>query len=470
MLLIKLREPDFNWQLVQQACSDVIFICIMIYASGGLESGLGILLMISLAGAGLISKDRLAIFFAALATIGILLQELYAFLYIELYTAEFTHAALLSMGYFAVAWLARQLASRAISSEKLAQKRGMDLANMTQVNQLIIRDMQEGILVIDEDGNIRQCNTYAGKLIGLKFQPDYFKPSKLAQYAPDLASRLSNWRCNANVSFDHLRLPKNDALVRTRFVSTENNLKAGVVIYLEDISRVQEQVQQLKLAALGRLTANIAHEIRNPLSSISHAAELMEEESSTNVTSSSRLLRIIKDNAQRLNKIVQDILQLNRRDKAKKELFDIKEFIQTFISDFYLTEKIESDTIQLDCTINDQINFDRNHLHQILWNLCRNALRHCRQQKDSIAIKSARCEETNNMLIDIYDDGPGVPTQQHKQLFEPFFTTAAGGTGLGLYIARELCEANHASLVYIANSGGGHFRIICRNSNQHVQK
>ena len=472
MLLIKLRKPNFNWQLTQQVCADVVFICIMISVSGGLASGLGILLMISLAGAGLISKGRMALFFAAIATVGILFQEVYTFLYFESHSAQFTHAALLSIGYFAVSWLAHRLASLAIASEKLAHERGIDLTNIAQVNQLIIQELQEGTLVVDKKGNLHQCNSYAEKLLGLDKRPDYFKPLKLSEYAPELASKLFNWRNQADTSSDYLRLSTNNTMVRTRFVPIEKNPHATAIIYLEDTSRIQSQIQQMKLAALGRLTANIAHEIHNPLSSICHATELLEEDERISETASnSRLLGIIHDNAYRLNKIVQDILQLNRRDTVKAESIDVRRFVHTFIQDFCLTEKIEVTVFQLDFTHDDPallINFDRNHLHQILWNLCRNARRHCLQQTGSIVVKLTRCNETNSILFDIKDDGSGVPKHQIKQLFEPFFTTATNGTGLGLYIARELCEANHASIKYIDNTGGGHFRISCKDADQHV--
>jgi two-component system sensor histidine kinase PilS (NtrC family) len=229
------------------------------------------------------------------------------------------------------------------------------------------------------------------------------------------------------------------------------------------MGRIQAQLQQLKLAALGRLTANIAHEIRNPLSAINHAAELLEEEQLENNTNP-RLVRIICDNTQRLNKIVQDVLQLNRRNIANPDIVDVREFVQKFLEDFCQTEKINKDMFMLNSPGNHLIRFDRDHLHQILWNLCRNAARHCRQQTGSVRIELSAEVNENNVYLDIIDDGPGVGLQQVKKIFEPFFTTATGGTGLGLYIARELCETNHASLGYIDNSGCGHFRIICKSS------
>jgi len=464
LVLIYQRKPGFNWQLTQQICTDVILICIMIYASGGLKSGLGILLMISLAGAGLISEGRQTLFYAALASIGILLQEFYTLLYIGTDSAQFTHAALLSLGYFAVAWLAQRLATRAIISETLARERSIDLANMAQINQLIIHDLEEGILVVDKEDNIRQCNAYAKKLINIQSQPDYFHPVKLTSYSPDLATLLTNWRSRSNTPVESYDISIRNTLLRIRLIPILSSRNADTIVYLEDLSRIQAQVQQLKLAALGRLTANIAHEIRNPLSSISHAAELLHEEQFNDATSN-RLLCIIDDNPRRLNKIVQDVLQLNRRDTARTESLAIDTFLSTFVSDFCLTEKIDGDVFALNFSDTGLINFDPNHLNQILWNLCSNAWRYCSKGKKSINIKFSHANNENGFHLDIRDDGPGVLEHQQKQLFEPFFTTAQNGTGLGLYIARELCEANNASLEYIDQANGAQFRVIFRNQN-----
>ncbi len=466
ILMIKQRKPDFDTQLTLQVLADIVFICIMIYASGGIRSGLGVLLMVSLAGAGLISRGHLALFFAAIAAIAVLLQETYAHIVIAGYSPQYTHAGLLSMGNFAVAWLAHRLATYALTSEKLALERGTDLANLAQVNQLVIQDLQEGILVVDQNGDIKQRNAYAEKLIGLQPHSGKTKQAKLADYVPVLATRLATWRGDTSTTFELLRLPNSNNIVRTRFVPIKTNSRAGVVIFLEDMGRIQAQVQQLKLAALGRLSANIAHEIRNPLSSINHAAELLEEEQQSNATNS-RLIRIICDNTERLNKIVQDVLQLNRRDTAQTETIDTNHFIHTFIDDFCHTEKLDPEIFRLELSGSYFVNFDHAHLNQILWNLCRNAWRHSRQQKDSICIRVTEDKNESNICLDVLDDGPGVPSQQLKQLFEPFFTTATSGTGLGLYIAREMCETNHASLEYIENSTGGHFRIICQKNSIH---
>lgn len=464
--LAKLRRPNFNWQLAFLIGTDILFICIMIFTSGGIKSGLGVLLMVSLAGAGLISRGNLALFFASIASIGLLLQETYSVLNIANHQAQYMQIGILCMGYFAVSWMAHRLATYAIANEQLAAQRGIDLEKMSKINQLVIQDLQDGVLVVDSNGEIIQRNLFAEHLFGLSSPSTTAAFPKLIDHIPALATRLAAWYSNKKTEFDLLRLPPNNVLVRTRFVPIKENNPAGAVIFLEDMSHIQAQVQQLKLAALGRLTANIAHEIRNPLSAISHAAELLEEEQNAN-SARPRLINIIRDNTQRLNKIVQDVLQLNRRDITKSENISIENFLHSFIADFCLTEKIDRDTFVLEINGKSIIVFDRGHLNQILWNLCRNAWRYCRRKKGSIQLRLANWTNEKSIMLDIIDDGSGVSPNQLKQLFEPFYTTASSGTGLGLYIARELCEANHASLDCIESSAGGHFRIICKKSITH---
>jgi len=461
MLLVLIRLPRFNWQIAIQICSDVMFITILVHFSGGiLQSGLGLLLLASLAAAGLISRGKLLLFYASIASIGILLEESYTLLYVDGYHAQYLQAGLLSMGYFAVAWLAHALAKHTAASEQLALQRGIDLANMAEINQLVIQDMQDGVLVVNANGEIQQHNLHAEKLICLS--PEFLVKGMLADQAPFLAERLETWRRDSNTNFDLLRIPVSNTLVHTRFVSVKGGSKASVVIFLEDMSHVQVQAQQLKLAALGRLTVNIAHEIRNPLSSISHASELLEEDSGI-ISTHFQLLRIIRDNTKRLNKIVQNILQLNQRDQATSELIQGDNFLRSFIEEFCYTEKIDIDVFSVAISGQHVVRFDGGHLNQVLWNLCNNAWRHCRKQHGSIQLILAS-ESDDRIYLDVIDDGPGIDPGALNKLFEPFFTTVASGTGLGLYIAREMCEANSASLSYLEKPAGSHFRVICRGN------
>jgi two-component system sensor histidine kinase PilS (NtrC family) len=219
----------------------------------------------------------------------------------------------------------------------------------------------------------------------------------------------------------------------------------------------------MKLVALGRLTASIAHEIRNPLSSIGHAAELLDEGPNVG-DGEKRLLDIIRGNVFRLDRIVQEVLYLNRRDRAQPEAIDPLTYLPHFARDFSGSEKVADGAIDVQVRTAQRLWFDRQHLDQVMWNIVRNAWRHGGKEVGSIRIVASPAPAPGRLVLDVYDDGPGVAREVQAHLFEPFFTTEAQGTGLGLYIARELCEGNGARLEYVEGSGGGHFRITLKGT------
>jgi len=456
------RKPYFTVQLTVQICADILFIVLLMHASGGVGSGLGLLLLASLAAVGLISRGRLTLFFAALATIAVLAEHTYQVVFQYGSTSQFAQAGLLCIGFFATGWLAHSLAKRAVAIEAIAAQREVDLANMAQVNQLVIQDMQDGVLVVDEHGAIRQINGRAEAILGpLRGR---LREVLLTDYAPTLAARLEKWRRDPKADFEPLRTVLTHKPTAARFVPVGISRNVGVVIFLEDLSRIQQQAQQLKLASLGRLTANIAHEIRNPLSAINHATELLLEETGLRGKSHARMLQIIHDNTQRLDRMVQDVLKLNRRDQATREHFRLDEYLRTFVSEFSEIEKIPGDIILIDMKADPTVAFDRSHLNQVMWNLCRNALRYCRKQPGSILLRVRPGPRQGTIGLSVIDDGTGVAEALHGHLFEPFFTTASSGTGLGLYIAREICEANGATLEYVDRPVGAEFTLICRGA------
>lgn len=455
----RVRRPELDWQLTIQVTADVLFIVSLMHASGGISSGLGLMLLAVLAGAGLISRGRLTMFYAALASVGILLQHTFQVLAGDTSVARFIQTGFLSVGYFATAWVAHVLSRYTLQSERLAAQREIDLANMAQVNQLVIQDMDAGVVVIDADGNIRSRNAKADALLGSS-RSDHVE-TLLRERAPALAGRIARWRENAQPYVEPTTTLIGGKPVSVRFVPVGRGGAVGAVLFLEDMTRVQAQARQMKLASLGRLTANIAHEIRNPLSAISHATELLQEEAALNETAA-RLLRIIHENTQRLDRMVQDVLRLNRRDSAHKEEFRLAEFLRTFAEQFCGIERVDPQVIRFEFAAEVSVRFDRSHLNQVMWNLCRNALRHCRGVPGSIRIKVDHSPWADRVRLSVIDDGPGVAPEYRAHLFEPFFTTVASGTGLGLYIAREVCEANGAALEYMESSLGGHFYIESR--------
>ena len=447
----------FNLQLTVQVFVDVVVLTLLINCEGGLRSGLGAMLLVSLAGAGLVGQGRLVLLYAAMATIAVLLEQTYRSVSIEAEVVDFFQAGLFCAGFFGVAISARLLARRVVANEELARQRGIELNNQTLVSQRIIEEMQDGVLVLARNGAIRQHNPRASQLLGLG------DPSErnLVNYSTELARGFSSWCEHVTDAPMMIRAPASGMQLRVRFVTTDSS-DQDVLVFLEDMGRLQDQARQLKLAALGRLTANIAHEIRNPLSAINHAGELLREESRDLM--SDRLLRIVLENVQRVERIVSDVLELGRRDRAHRELIDLRQALPTMVDEYTSKEGVAIETVQITFSGKACLFFDRSHFHQVMSNLIGNALRHSQKLAGSIQLSVVDGASEGWVQVHIIDDGSGVDERFHEQVFEPFFTTHSRGTGLGLYIARELCEANGARLALVACERGANFCISGRFS------
>lgn len=455
-ILILLSSPLENtprFFLPLQVIADIVFIILFMFAAGGISSGLGLLLIIIIVTASLVSNGRLALFYAAVATIGLLLEQSYQIFLGDLAVTSYTQSVMLSLSCFATAWLAYTLAERMLRSEELASARGLDLENLAQVNALITQEMQDGVIVIDKDLNIRHRNLQAESLLLLA--PDNTETFSLINNAPDIATVFSKWVKGAELS-QNLIVSIARRELKLRFMPISNSRSSGAVIFIQDWSQIQSTAQQAKLAALGRLTASIAHEIRNPLSAISHANQLLQEEEQLSPPTQ-RMLEIITNNISRIDQIIKDVLELNRRDRTQKENIDLQQFLADFYAQFCAVEKIPTTHFQFKpCLTENYTSFDHRHLTQILWNLCKNGWEHSQKQMGSLSLNCVTTDGTdiNGINIEISDDGNGVTEQDRARLFEPFFTTKTTGNGLGLYISRELAAANGANLQYQALSLG----------------
>lgn len=459
LITIKARTSSFRLQLHAQLLTDIVCVILLTYASGGIRSGLGTLLIVALAGGGMLLSVRLAVLYAAISTLAVLGEESYAWIGGSIRDASFTHAGLLGATFFLTALLAHALAQRARESEALAAQRGVDLANMQQLTEYVIQRMQTGVIVIDPNQRIRLINESAWHLLGFPVNPTRHT---LATLSPELAQHLAHWQTHPNDEPQIVRPNTSGPELLPRFAKLGQSSLSGTLIFLEDTAALAQQAQQMKLASLGRLTASIAHEIRNPLGAISHAGQLLAESPQLSA-SDVRLTEIIRDHSRRMNAIVENVLQLSRRQRARPQELALQPWLEEFISDFCMTQNIDSKHITLALNpASTVVRMDPQQLHQILWNLCHNGVRYsvARLGIPRLELRGGVGTDSPNPHLDVIDYGSGVAPEAVDHLFEPFFTTEVTGTGLGLYISRELCESNQARLSYMMMPGGGScFRI-----------
>jgi two-component system, NtrC family, sensor histidine kinase PilS len=448
--ILKKWRQAFSMQLSLQVAVDILLLTLLLYASGGVGSGLAMMMLVVLVGAGLVGQGRMVLFYAALATVSLLLEQSYRVLQLHGEVGDLFRTGMTSIGFFGSAIAARLLARRVVANEELARKRGIELADQMRINERVIRDMQDGVLVVDAAGRVRQCNPRASLLLGLANA----SPETVAACSPVLAREYLVRRNRGSESAMLIQVPRTGQVLRVRFLPPGEG--GNTLVFLEDTQRLQQEAQQMKLAALGRLTANMAHEIRNPLAAISHAAELLADEPAGG---EKRLVRIIGDNTQRLNRLVAEVMELGRRDRATPESIDLREFLRSILDELSLHEMGSPSRIRLDIPEGAQVCFDRGHLHRVISNLLGNALRYASLTEGAVRISAE--PEGDRLLLQVGDDGPGIEESVRNQVFEPFFTTRTAGTGLGLYIARELCEANGARLSLLENTPGALFCISC---------
>lgn len=456
MLITPQTRAQLNTLLMWQVGLDVVVLTAIMFISGSQRGSVPYLLMTTLAGAALVGEGRMVLGFAAMATISVLVEQIARIALLGPHADDLTRTGITCLGYFAVAMLARLLASRALENETLARQRGAALQRQLRINSHIIEDMQDGVVVVDADGAVRQINPRAVALLGLEL----VEGEHLEMRVPELVAGLE---ASLELSSPVLHIERSGKTLRLRRVLAGEG--GDQVLYLEDLDRIEAQARQIKLAALGRLTANIAHEIRNPLASVTQAAELLQDEKRTQMQH--RLSRIVLDNSARIERIVRDVLEVGRRDRATLEVLDVTAFLRNFLDEFAMHTPATSHCVALEIEGQPKISFDRVHLAQILGNLLGNALRYCRQQSGSVRIKVAP-QGNERLLVSVRDDGPGIAPSERARIFEPFHTTDPKGTGLGLYVAQELADANGAQLELapIDTDGrvehGAEFHLIAR--------
>jgi two-component system sensor histidine kinase PilS (NtrC family) len=429
---------------------DVVGITLMSHASGGVISGLPVLLIITVAASAvLISNRTLATLIAAVSALALLGDTAYLILQQQLSLPALFPAGLLGALLFIVSIMVQAVAQRLGRAEELARNRASDLYDLQRLNEQIVQHMDTGILLVDGKSIVRVMNKAASTLLVPERPVIMEQGRELAEYCPELARQFQHWKDTGLHKAKPFRVSEDSVPVIAHFRELQPSSQRDSLVFVEDYSPVTQYAQSLKLTSLGRLTASIAHEIRNPLGAISHAAQLLQE--STELTpGDKRMAEIIQSHSDRVNQIVESVMQISRREPPKPEYIDLQVWLTDFVKR-YLQGLNEPADITVDCQYSDlMVEFDPENLQRVLTNLLDNALRHSGM---ATGHRTARVEVEmdfigHQTLLNIIDTGPGVPQADQGKLFEPFFTTVAEGSGMGLYLCKELCEINNAGLSY----------------------
>jgi two-component system sensor histidine kinase PilS (NtrC family) len=396
-------------------------------------------------------------FVCAIAVLAILIDAGLRALAAETGDSLLFQSGIFGAALFAVSALLRALSARLASQEQLARSRGRDLQNQLAINRLVIAQMGEGVIVVDRTGRVRANNRASRRMLGLE-PAAQLTGERLADIpaASELAVAFATWSEGGRSEglWSNTIVPTGEngmavapeSRLRARFARPAAQSIDEFVIFIEDVRDVEDRAQQLKLAAMGRLTASIAHEIRNPLAAISNAGQLLNEDARDPVLK--RLATIVRENTQRLNRLVEDVLRVARREPPLGDEIDLAQFARDFLTEFERDRGLAQATITAQLAADQRVKFEQSHLRQVLYNLVDNALRYASGAPGSVCMIVEPAPEGDRPQLWVLDDGPGVPFEARTALFEPFFTTRNQGTGLGLYLAREFCVTNRAELTY----------------------
>jgi two-component system sensor histidine kinase PilS (NtrC family) len=466
LLLIARRLEWSSLRIVAlvNASVDALAIAFILYAAGGVASGLGILLVLPVFALALLADRRDAVLIAAVAAIAVLTQQVFSGVTDATPVTDYVTAGLIGAVLFATSLATWPVAVRLRESDALVRRRELDLANLAQLSQYIVQHLRESIIVIDAQDRIRLINESAADILGDK---NAFPDALVGEASPRLMFLLESWRKTAagdgpeSSAEQTFVAADGSRMIRPHFAALGSPSPGPVLIFLEDTSLLAERVQQSKLAALGRLSASIAHEIRNPVGAMSHAGQLLAE--SPSLTSDDRrLTEIIRGNAARVSGIIDNVQRLSRREPARLERLTISAWTEEFQAEFCETMQLPPPRLTVGGSSDIEVHADPDQLRQILWNLCDNALKHAVQADPAgaVEIRYGRMPTNARPFLEVADRGEGVKPEIAERIFEPFFTSGRG-TGLGLFLARELAQANGATLLYEPRAGGGSiFRLV----------
>lgn len=373
-------------------------------------------------------------------------------------SALFSQAALTGAGCFAISFIARQMASRLASIELKAKRSHLAAAVQRQVNELIIETLGDGVLVVDAEYLVRSANPAAQKHLslpsGTKNQPLILANARGWQGLRDLidATFKTQTAQHLEISIQHEGQGKRMVMAHTQLTERLNPDAQGMcVIFLQDQRELQARLRIEKFASMGRMSAAVAHEIRNPLAAIVQANALLAEDLSH--PAQQQLSRLVQQNAQRLEKTVHDILHIVQSPTAdhaaQAQPLDLTLTLPRICRDWQSHGGDKPDIAVRIPATQAWVWFDPEHLRRIMINLLDNAQRYISTQPDAIQISLDKSWAASaSICLRVWSDGAPLDPSVEQHLFEPFFSSESRSSGLGLYICRELCDSHGAEINY----------------------
>lgn len=440
---------------------DIAIIHTFSYLNGGFQSAVLILLTAPIAMAQFFFKGKTAFFFPSLAAITVLGEVFFfALLQTPLYEKYYSPAAILSITFFIEAGVLRFLISKTNKAEKQAKIESTRSKQLETINGLIVEKMQTGVIIFDQHLNILQVNKSAIELTACLLE------NKTSLNTTALAKPANNWLNNQQTAPKTLEIQGLQHELSISFSAIDNcDDNPQFIAFLTNQSEIKRQAQLYKLSSLGRLSASIAHEIRNPLTAIQQASQLLEQNDTPAATEDQKLLSMIIKHCKRIDGIISNVSQIAKRDSGTPEQLDLNMVISDVLTD--LTVQFPKLSIHQELPTPCLIQFDKGHLYQVLHNLLQNALTYSLQyQHKATADITVHVQDNGLCQLYIQDDGPGVHKDFQHEIFEPFFSKRKGGSGLGLYLAREFCELNMANLEYTTLNNRHAFKISFSHPNK----
>ena len=433
--------------------TDITMIAWLMQMSDGVMGGFGILLLPFVCSSCLLSRGRYPMLYAGYASLLVIIITCWQFDADDLISDSMHLWSMVFILCSAIFLLASITAYVATYLTRTQQKQDQQLLVLDSYKHLLDRafnDVQEGVVVLDTGNVVWLMNSKA---------ENYFPDIKTDTATEVFIPVIQYWKqCQKNTFELDCQLDNWSMRVRTRILQESNT--ALLMLFIRAKHELEQEAMAVKLTALGLLTANLAHEIRNPLSAIRQASELLQEDECNEFRR--RLFTIVDNNISRIDKMVEEVGILSKKGTSRKKLIDLNQFWQAFYQEFILTTAAAENCIQVQIYHNHlTVWCDPNHLQQIMWNLMNNAWRHSAQNEQAIQI-IFRYHSEHEMAIYVLDNGTGVSLEHQQHLFEPFFTTAVNGTGLGLYVARELAQSNQGQLSYKMQMNG--FELILPRS------